>query len=106
MLEPTEKEIQKAILDYLHLKGIFCWRNNSGVVFSEYKGRKRMIRYGLPGSSDILGIMKDGRFLAIEVKRAKGKESKLQKEFLGNIINNGGVAIVARSIEDVTKIIC
>jgi hypothetical protein len=98
-----EKHIQRQILEYLDLKGIFAWRNNSGAVFSEYKGRKRMIRYGLKGSSDILGILNDGRFLAIEVKKPDGKPTTEQLEFIDRINKNGGLAFIARSITEVIK---
>lgn len=101
--QPTEHEIQTAILDYLHSKAIFCWRNNSGAVFSEYKGRKRMIKYGLKGSADILGILKNGRFLAIEVKNEKGKLSEEQGHFLAMIKHNGGIGFVAKNLDNVLK---
>lgn len=61
-----------------------------------------MIRIGCPGSPDIIGVFK-GRFLGIEVKSKCGKLRPEQKEFLENIIKNGGIAFVAKSIEDVEK---
>lgn len=103
---PLERDIQSAILEYLHAKRIFCWRNNSGMQFLPYtnregKSRMRALRIGLPGSSDILGCLPDGRFLAIEVKRPGNKPTIEQQEFLDNIASRGGVAFVATSIDDV-----
>jgi hypothetical protein len=46
-----EKEIQKAILDYLALKRYFHCRNNSGAYKAEHGS---YIRYGTPGSPDVL----------------------------------------------------
>lgn len=91
----TETDIQKEILEYLQTTGIFAWRNNTG--------RKGKVSFGLPGSSDIIGILPDGRFLAVEVKGPKTKVQKNQKEFLSGIKHRGGVAFVARSIEDVVE---
>jgi len=100
--EPSEKEVQKTILDWLAWHKIFAWRNNSGCVFSNYKGKTRMIRIGCPGAPDIIGIFK-GLFLGIEVKAKKGKLRPEQKEFLDNIKKYGGIAIVAKSVEDVEE---
>lgn len=99
---PLEREIQASILEYLHVKKIFCWRNNSGVNFLQNgQGKFRAIRIGLPGSSDILGVMPDGRFLAIEVKRPGKKPTPEQEAFLHEIASRGGVAFVACSIDEV-----
>lgn len=95
-----EDEVLRGCLEYLRIHGVFAWRNNTGAI----KIGKRFIRYGTPGSSDILGIMPDGRFLAVECKREKGgRLSELQKAFLTAIKINGGVSIVARSVEELKK---
>jgi len=90
-----------AIMDYLKARQIYAWRNNSGAVKVGTPEASRYVRYGRKGSSDILGILDDGRFLAIEVKSAKGKATPEQVEFLADITKRGGVAFVARSIEDI-----
>lgn len=96
MTGKEESEVQSECLDYLTTMGLYVWRNNTGA----YNRNGRLIRYGKKGSSDILGIAKDGRFLAVEVKREKGGVlSDDQKEFLFNITKNGGVAIVVNSLE-------
>lgn len=95
-----EDEVLRGCLEYLRMNHIFCYRNNTGAV----KIGKRFIRYGTPGSSDIIGILPDGRFLAVECKREKGgRLSELQKAFLTAIQINGGVSIVARSVEELKK---
>lgn len=91
----SEHEIQKQILKLLKDIGIFAWRSNCG--------RKGKIRFGLKGSADITGILRDGRRLEIEVKDAKGKLSPEQIEFLETINRLGGLAFVARSVDDVVK---
>ncbi len=101
MVEPLEKDIQASILDYLHAKRIFCWKeHSSGIMIN---GGERYMPIGLKGKSDILGILPDGRFLAIEVKRPSGRLSPDQVEFIANINNHGGLAFMAMSIDDVMK---
>ena len=62
-----------------------------------------MIRYGLVGSCDILGICRGGRFLGIEVKTGSGRLRKEQEAFRDMIQRFGGLYILARSLEDVKK---
>ncbi len=96
-----EQGIQRAVLSYLRYRGIFCWKNNTaGIVV---KARNTYIPSHAPGVADILGILKDGRFLAIEVKSPTGKVSPHQQQFLDEINARGGVAFVARSAEEVTS---
>jgi len=71
------------------------WRNNSGAL-KDPTGR--LIRFGLTGSADILGLVKGGRFLAIEVKTTTGKQSEAQKCFEKMIRDFGGIYILARNV--------
>ena len=78
-----EAEVIRAVGEYLSVRRIPYWRNNTGA----YKEGKRFIRYGITGSSDFIGICPDGRFLAVECKRpATGVLSAAQREFL-DLIN-------------------
>ena len=103
----SESEIQSSILQYLKFKKIAAWRNNNGSVYDPTSGRHRIKNKwekvcGDP--VDILGVLPDGRFLAIEVKKdSKGKASKGQQEFLDTINQNGGIGFVAFSIECVKQ---
>lgn len=99
----SEKELQKQIINWLNLQGFFAWCNNTGAVFSEYKGRKRMIKFGLKGSSDILGIIPGGLFLAIEVKVKYAKPTIDQDMFLNLITEKGGVAMWVSSLDEVIE---
>jgi hypothetical protein len=56
---------------------------------------ERVIRFGLKGSSDIIGIYK-GRFLGIEVKTGNARQSKDQKRFQAMIDKMGGIYVVIR----------
>jgi hypothetical protein len=98
----TEKDIQNTIIDYLRIRGIFCWQNDSVGIYDPVKKvyRKNSGKYKIPGVSDILGIYKS-KPLAIEVKTAKGKTTQSQDLFLERFQAEGGIAFVARSIKDV-----
>jgi hypothetical protein len=89
--------------------GARIFRNNVGVFKTAAGGR---IRTGLcVGSSDLIGLTPRvitadmlGRqvaiFTAIEVKSAKGGLKKEQKAFLAMVKNAGGIAIVARNVDE------
>lgn len=109
----SEKNIQQAIIELLTRKKIFHWRQNSGAVKSIYENRNgekkerffRFIKFGYPfdhpiAASDIAGLHQ-GRFFAIEVKTPKGILDEKQKNYLDCVNENGGIGIVARSIDDV-----
>lgn len=103
-----EKHLVNQCIHYLNFKGHFVWRNNSGVTKMESTDRfgrvkQRQWRAGLKGSSDIIGITKDGKFLAVECKIGKNKITMAQSEFLDEITYRGGVAIVAYKVEDLEE---
>lgn len=98
----SETEIQTMILDFLNKKGIFCFRvNTTGIYDPTTQTYRRPGKFSLKGTSDILGILPDGRFLAIEVKTKSGKVSLEQSAFIDKINIKNGKAFVARSVQDV-----
>lgn len=100
----TEHQTQNAILQYLTVKKVFAWRNNTGAMPIDAPGGRRFIRFGAKGSPDIMAILPpNGRFLAIEVKGPRGVLSDAQKEFLSAVQNRGGYTIVAKSVDDVER---
>lgn len=101
-----EKDLQKQILDYLSYKKGKYWRVNSGAVVAENKGKKRFFRFNsINGVSDIIGINKEGIFIAIEVKVKPNKLTQEQKDFIDMVNFFGGIGIVAYKLEDVSMII-
>ena len=109
-LKEKESDIQKAILDYLHLKGIFAWSNKTQGTFDPVR---RIFRRNttMKGVSDILGVFNcrteccRGKLLALEVKSEKGKLTEAQSHFLSSIENHGGVAAMVRSVKDVEHVL-
>lgn len=75
------------------------WRNNVGL------DQKRGVKYGLGrGSPDLVGIVA-GRFVGLEVKTATGRVRPEQTVWLDMIRRLGGVAGVARSVEDAMALV-
>ena len=112
-----ETKIQNLILMSLSKAGCLVFRNESagawvGKVLHKDANQvtltdARMIRFGLAlGSADIIGIAPCGRFLAIEIKTSKGRPTKEQLRFIEAVNNAGGIAGIARSVEDALKLIC
>ena len=94
-----EKEVQKSILEYLVMKKIFHYRNNTGVSFTKEGG---MYRYGAVGSPDIICVIK-GQYIGIECKSSFGKQSDGQIEFQKKLEEVGGRYILAHSIDNVIE---
>ena len=100
----SENAVTSEILEYLQWKGIYCWKNKNIATFDPKTNRfRRLGKYEIRGVSDILGIMKNGKMLAIECKTGYNKASDVQKEFIDNINKAGGIAFVAYGIDDVKK---
>lgn len=97
----TEKELQRQVLDWLRIKRIFHWRNNSGAMTSSYKGKSRFMRFGAIGSPDIFAVC-GGWIYGFEIKGPKGKLSPEQVKFGIALEKAGGRYQVVRSLEDVT----
>lgn len=99
---PKEKEIQQTIIEWLLLKKIFHWRQNSGAFKTETGGFYKM---GIVGAPDIF-ILKDGVIYGCEVKNKAGKQNDNQIAFQKQFTKAGGVYFIARDVEDVIDILC
>ena len=95
-----EKEIQKFILDYLSMNKVgYFWRNNTGAMKGNYKGKGWFVKFGEIGSADIVGVL-CGRFVAIECKgEGIRKLSENQEKFRDEIDRNGGYYYLANDLK-------
>lgn len=86
------------------------WNHPTGVAMAVRPPHQR-IKYGLPGSPDIIGVTPVtvtadmvgqviGVATGVEVKTATGRQSDQQKAFQAAFAKQGGVYIVARSPEE------
>ena len=111
-----ETTLMHKIMHALSERGCLVFRNNTGLAWQGQKIHEqagvvtlknpRMIRFGLcVGSSDIIGWTRDGRFLAVEVKVGKGRQTKEQAAFIEAVRAGGGVAGVVRSVEEAIELV-
>ena len=91
VLKLSERAVMKACLATLatHPLVAFAWRQNTGLAM----GAGHAVRFSFVGCSDILGMLVNGRFLAVECK-ATGKRARLdQQAFLDNVNASGGLGL-------------
>lgn len=105
-----ESAIVAKCLEWLALRRIFAWRNNTGATRVD----GRWIRYGHPGSGDILAITPVvvtpemvgktvGVFTSVECKTDDGTQRKNQKLFQKMVEKNGGLYVLARDPADLER---
>jgi len=109
----SESSTVKAILQYLQLLEnmgkLICMRNNSGAFKGSYTDkdgvtRKRFIRFGKPGSPDIL-VWLHNRSIFLEVKSKTGRQTPLQKQFQADCEALGLEYYVVKTIDEVERIL-
>lgn len=100
----SEKDIQRDIMNILccHPNVAFCWVTTTGRMRSS---AGKYYTLGYPGIADIIGMLRDGRMLALEVKDKGGKTTKDQDCFLESVNHWGGLGAVVRSAEEVLAIL-
>lgn len=104
----AERDVQAAILALLRAHPRVAWAhrfNTGGVERENADGSSRYVRFAFPGCADILGMLKGGRFLAIECKSSTGRVTEEQVAFLGLVARHGGIGIVARGVDDVLAVL-
>lgn len=122
---PNEHEVQNAILRALARSDLRAWRNNTGKAIPIATVRRmlcevaagkspeaaltgaRLLSFGIDGQADITGILGpefgtyEGCRLEVEVKSKTGRLREEQKNFKAMISAMGGLAVVARSADEV-----
>jgi hypothetical protein len=85
----TKSTIRASAIKELTWRGHDVWIHNNIAV------RKRKF-IGRLGVSDLIGITKDGRWVACEVKTIGDRLSDDQIEFLNDVKKAGGLALIAQ----------
>lgn len=101
-----ESDVQRAILEYLRYKRIFCFKNNTTGIYKPSTGS--YIPSQSVGAPDIIAIVNChnvGVMLGLEVKSPTGRLSPHQIIFKKNLEDNGAFYAVVRSIEDAEQAI-
>lgn len=86
--ELTKGEIRESAIKELTWRGNTVWIQNNLAV------RKRKF-IGRLGVSDVIGIAKDGRWVACEIKTLNDRLSPDQIKFLNDVKKAGGLAYLA-----------
>lgn len=88
------QELVRSVLVFLHdnFKGRW-WESATGAVESK---SGRFIRFGLVGSTDIIGFTCEGRATFFEIKTKSGKLSADQKKFERIALDNNCIHAVLR----------
>lgn len=86
--ELTKATIRASAIKELTWRGYTVWIQNNLAV------RKRKF-IGRLGVSDVIGITKDGRWVACEIKTINDRLSNDQIDFLNDVKKAGGVAYLA-----------
>lgn len=97
-LKTYEKDTQKTIIDWLTVKKIFHYKNNTVGIYKQSTGQ--YIPSPSKGAPDIVAVIQ-GKYIGIEVKAPNGKQSENQVAFQSNLENAGGLYILAFSVGDV-----
>ena len=93
------------ILQFLGNMGIMAWRNNTTGYYDVKQKRYRKFHNQRKGIADILGILRDGKLLAIETKTRNTRRTKDQELFIEDVDYNNGIALFAKSLDDVIDIL-
>ena len=104
-----ESQIQKEILHWLSLQPkdqMFSWRMYTGPIVrgNPAKGKTFFTPNPCPGLPDIIVIIK-GRFVGLEIKQPKGRQSSEQKTFEQAIKKAGGFYFLIRSLDEAIQAI-
>jgi hypothetical protein len=100
-----ELEHVKAVLQWLRFQpDCMAWRNNQTGAYSQKLGRyiKRPPELSSKGQPDIGGIWIT-RPLAIEMKLPTNTLTPEQFEFMHRFAEHGGIAIVAKNLDEVIR---
>ncbi|MCZ2414408.1 MAG: hypothetical protein LC136_09170 [Burkholderiales bacterium] len=100
----NETALVRQCLEVLRLYRVTAWRMNVGAVKATYAGRDRFVRFGVPGMSDIIGLMRpSGRLVAIECKVGRRRETPEQAAFQRDVRQAGGLAWTIRSVDELVE---
>jgi hypothetical protein len=103
---PLESEIAAASLDAARILGIELKRQNTGAASHMNRdGSTRYVRFGKPGDPDYTGVLPDGRYLAVELKRPGQVPSVQQLAAINRINNSNGFAFWSDDATHVLRVL-
>lgn len=108
--DPLESDIQKAIVDYLRLRHVYVSVTDSSRSFGrDGLPRRSKVDTSHPDLSCVLPVLVGDRIIGlalfIECKRKNGATKVGQKERLLELAEAGALCILARSTDEVKRVI-
>lgn len=104
---PKEADLQRAVLAWLKVRGIFAWRMPIGpVLHREVRGGAMITHWKkspLKGFPDVAGVLqrrRKGSLFALELKTAKRKLTPEQVMWMVNLQAAGAAVATIRSVAD------
>lgn len=103
--EPSEKEIENEILDWLNQReDCFAYKVNRIGLWDPTTGKYRKAgRFEIKGVADINALFKGGRIVFFEVKDHRGKQREDQKKFEKKVKELGFEYYLVRSLDEVKE---
>lgn len=101
-----ETYLSRAVESWLNWQpDIRVWRQNAGGVRIPRKDRPgdQFFRGAVKGAGDLSGVIKPGFRLEIEIKTAKGRQNKNQRQFEATLLEFGAYYILVRSLPDIER---
>ncbi len=96
-IDVSETELVHNAIELLGALGVSCHRRNVGArTWTDKSGKPRMIKFAMPGQSDIWGVQSKvppfGRHWEVELKRPGNRPTEQQYIWLRTMGNLGAVA--------------
>ncbi len=94
----TANALTQSILRFLELKGHYCSRIQSQGQYNPTLGKwtKSNVKRGI---GDVMAVI-NGRSVMIEIKVGNDKQSGYQKQTEREVINSGGLYMIAKTFDD------
>lgn len=94
--------VNDILLEFGARPDLRIWRQNTGAARTS---RGALVRFGIPGQADISGILSNGRRIEIECKSPHGRQTQEQRSWQAMIERFGGLYVLARSVDDVRRVL-
>jgi len=92
-----ERAVQKACLAWLRAQGALVAVTDAGAAYRAGAFFGDAIPRGWP---DLTGLLPDGRFIGVECKAKRGRQSPAQQAMEHEVRRRNGIYVLARSVND------
>jgi hypothetical protein len=100
----TANGLTRCIIDWIRLNGGHAERvANTGRLIGTGRRRRWIPGTGTNGTADVHAV-KGGRFVAIEVKVGRDRQSRVQQQYQAAVTVTGGAYIIATSFQNFVQL--